>query len=258
MTHPLTCYAKMAHIEYVEKNIPVKKVVDAARGGLRDRHYQYTITSLRLDLESASAGKTWLLLPDGFRAEDFGKTYPLPSNRSDLQRLAAIPIPPGKHDSGCVYLRRALREWKRRAARRESSLLDFARREDAIQRDHNKLRQHIKEMKVEARNAVDEVREEAAKAVASLTDLFSLGRRGLDGQMRAHLDGIEWQGEKIDARAFRECFRMVTQTVKALGLPSSEQKNAQQSILEEAAAAMRDTQSILSEDDATDGDKTTH
>ena len=49
----------------------------------------------------------------------------------------------------------------------------------------------------------------AVNAIANLNDLFALGRRGIDGQMQAHLAGETWMGEEINARAFRELFRMV-------------------------------------------------
>ena len=83
------------------------------------------------------------------------------------------------------------------------------------------------------------------ESIASLTDLFSLARKGIDGQMRAHLDGKEWMGEKINARAFRECFRMVTQTVKGLGLPSEERTRAKSAIMDEVAEALKDTQETV-------------
>ena len=86
----------------------------------RDRHR--TIASLRLDLEEAQKGRTWLLLPQGFRDQQFGKTYPLPSRRLELQKLVAIYIPKNKKDSGCLYLRRALDKWKKQQARATSAV----------------------------------------------------------------------------------------------------------------------------------------
>ena len=64
--------------------------------------------------------------------------------------------------------------------------------------------------------------------------------------MRAYNDGEEIHGEKIDASGFRECFRIVTQAVKGLGLPSDQKKPAQQAILEQAAAAIKSTQETVS------------
>ena len=205
----------------------------------------HTIKSLRLDLEEAMAGRTWLLLPEGFRAAECGLTYPLPSRRLELQKLSGIYIPPNKQDCGCKYIKRAIKAWKSRQRQATSAVLDVQRRQKSIQQSQWNYNREIKKLKQEAREAVDGVKAEAAQAIASLKDLFALGRRGIDAQMRAHLAGEEWQGEKITARAFRECFRMVTQAVKGLGLPSEQRAKADAAIMEEVAASIKATQETL-------------
>jgi hypothetical protein len=107
-------------------------------------------------------------------------------------------------------------------------------------------------MQQEARAELDKVKQAAAESIASLTDLFSLGRKGISAQMQAHLQGSEWQGEKIDARAFRECFRMVSQAVKGLGLPNDQRTVATQAILDEVAAALDGTRDAASNDPSTE------
>jgi hypothetical protein len=205
----------------------------------------HTCKSLRLDIESATAGKTWLLLPEGFRDEDSGKSYPLPTHRREVQRLIAITIPPNKHDSGCYYLRRAVEAYRQRQARSQSALLDIGRRQEKAQARMEAYELQIKRLQQQAKDAVANVRAEADKAIASLNDLFSLGRAGLDGQMKAHLANEEWKGEKIDAEAFRQCFRLVSQAVKGLGLPSTERETARDAIIGEAAASLRATREAV-------------
>lgn len=205
----------------------------------------YSIVSLRLNLKAAQDGKTWLLLPHGFRSQEQGGEYPLPTDRQDLQRLATIYIPPNKKDSGCVYLKRAVAASKEKQRRHISAVNDMHKREETIKSRQYDYTQYIKDKRREVREAVETVQKEAEQAIASLTDLFSLGRKGLDGQMRAHIENKEWQGELIDARAFRECFRMVTQAVKGLGLPSKERSQATDVIIEEVAAALKDTQETV-------------
>ena len=217
-----------------------------------------TIKSLRLDLEAAEKGRTWLLLPEGFRAQECGMTYPLPSRRIELQKLVAIYIPKNKKDCGCLYLRRALQEWKNRQMKRSSAILDVTRREEQIAKMQHNFALQAKELRAKCRAAVDDVRREAQQAIANLNDLFSLARKGLDGQMRAHLEGQEWQGETINARAFRECFRMVTQTVKGLGLPSEERTRAKSAIMDEVAEALKDTQETVALAPGGDDDETEH
>jgi hypothetical protein len=206
---------------------------------------RHTIESLRLDVESARVGKVWLLLPEGFRAEDFGKTYPLPSYRQELSLLASIPIPPRQTNAGAQYLRRATEAYKRKQATCNSALNDAGRREQEIKQAQAKLTFDIKALKQEAKAAVEGVRQEAREAIASLNDLFALGRRGIAGQMRAHLDSQPWQGEPITAQAFRQCFRMVAQAVKGFGLPSEQKDSAREAIMEEAAASILATQDAI-------------
>ena len=77
---------------------------------------------------------------------------------------------------------------------------------------------------------------------------------------KAHLDGGVWphhedckpgecskkcKGEAVNGSAFRQCFRMVTQAVKGLGMPSDQKKPAEQAIVEEVAAALKATRETV-------------
>ena len=205
----------------------------------------FRIADLRLDLDAANAGKTWLLLPEGFRDQECGLLYPLPSGRNELQKLAAIPIPLAKQDCGVIYLRRALKAFNGRQAKRQSATLDIAYKGRQAENVVRKVQVLAKELRAEARAAVEEVKQEAQKAVANLNDLFALGREGIDGQMKAHLAGENWHDEKVDAAAFRECFRMVTQAVKGLGLPSGQRDKAREAVMEEIAKSLEDTREAV-------------
>ncbi len=217
---------------------------------------RYTIKSLGLDLESAIAGKTWLLLPNGFRESPGGSNYPLPSRKSELQKLAAIYVPAwfAKKDCGCVYIRRATAKWKKAQQRTQSAILDLGERRTRVINQQKEFGRSMKGARAKVREEVERVREEATKAVASLHDLFSLGREGLDNQMKAHIANEELHGEKIDARAFRECFRIVTQAVKGLGLPSDQKEKATDAIEEQVAEALRATrETVAMADNQNDG-----
>lgn len=204
-----------------------------------------TIANLRLNIDAARAGKTWQLLPEGFRHQEAGQTYPLPSRREDLQTLAGIVVTHRGRDAGVIYLKRAFAKWRERQARAPQALASVERLQDSIKHKNQRYARHLEAMRTEAEQAVERVKQRADEAIASLTDLFALGRRGIEGQMRAHLDGVEWQGETVNARAFRECFRMVTQAVKGLGLPSDQRQEATKTIIEEVAAALEDTQDAV-------------
>jgi hypothetical protein len=214
-----------------------------------------TCESLHLNLEAAAQGKSWLLLPEACRTPDAAAEYPLPTAPGELQRLIQVPIPPGnKQDAGALYLRRALKAWKSRASRSTSALVDTARRADRIEHAQENLKKTMDNARKQAWAAVASVQEEAKKAAASLNDLFVLGKRGLEGQMRAHLDGRDWQGAPIDAKAFRDCFRLVSQAVKGLGLPAEDRPQAKDAWMEELAASLKSTEEALALQKEPEGD----
>ena len=204
-----------------------------------------TIKSLRLNVEEAEKGRTWLLLPEGFRDQESGQNYPLPNKLHDLTKMASLYIPPDKKDSGCIYLRRCAKRHKQRVGERQRTIYRIERAEHETKEAAKKHQRTLVELERRAEQAVSEVEAKAGEAIASLNDLFTLGRKGLHGMMKAHLAGEKWQDEKIRAGAFRQCFRMVAQTVKGLGLPSDQKDKARDAILDEAAASLRATHEAL-------------
>ena len=212
----------------------------------KPRIQKRTCESLRLNLKDAMEGKTWLLLPDGFRNQEGGKTYPLPTSRPELQKLIVIPIPANKSgDSGIYYLHRAVEAFKRRSAERLSPI-DMSRKINEVDNLKHALREQARRFKLSANEAVEEVRAEAGKAIASLNDLFALGREGLGGIMKAHLAGEQWKGEAVSTDQFMGCFRMVSQAVKGLGLPSEQRDKARDAVMEEVAKSLESTRSAIS------------
>ena len=229
---------------------------EPTQGPKKGRGPTRTIESLQLNLEAARNGQTWLLLPEGHRDQESGQIYPLPSRLTDLQVLSTVFVKPTKMDSGCIYIRRALAHLREHGKRKQSALMDIGTRVEKVQHAHEHYLQSVKHVKQEIKETLEGVKREAEQAIANLTDLFALGRKGIEGQMKAHLEGAAWHGEPIDARAFRECFRMVSQAVKGLGLPSDQRPAAERVIVDELAAALEDTQDALSQ--ATDDDEVEH
>jgi len=204
-----------------------------------------TCVSLELDLTAAEAGQPERLLPRRYRDIELGKTYPLPSRISELRKLVIIPVPPFRKDAGSEYMRRAAARYKELLSRKQSALLDIGARAEQARLAQKSFDKSLESMQAEAKSAVDGVRTEINRAIASLSDLFRLGREGLEGQMKAHLANEPWKGEVIDADAFRQCFRMVSQTVKALGVPTEQSDKAKEAIIEEAAKALQETREAL-------------
>lgn len=213
----------------------------------------HSISSLRLDVESAMAGKTELLLPEGFRDSPCGRTYPLPTNRADLQIVATIPVI-HRNDTGSIYIRRAVNAWRKRLRTMSSALHDTDNKAAKVKNSQDDFVRTTRELKAKMHEITASVQIEANKAIASLNDLFALGRETIEGQLKAHIAGTEWMGEKITARAARECFRMVFQAVKGLGLPSDQHDKARDAVMEEVAKSLDATRSAISGDTSDEGE----
>lgn len=206
---------------------------------------KHTLASLRLNLEEARKGRTWLMFPEEYRDVRLALEYPLPTDIKELEKIATIPIKAKGRDCGCVYIKRAHRAWLERMEGTRNTALNIERAEHEAETAKKALDRQLAKLERKAAEAVQRVNDRAEAAIASLDALYDLGKQGMEGQMRAHLDGAEWQGEKIDAEAFRQCFRMVSQAVKGLGLPSKDRPRAREAILEEAAASLKATSEAL-------------
>lgn len=213
-----------------------------------------SIKSLRLDIKKATEGHIAALLPAGFRSQECGKTYPLPTTMADLQKLSAILVSPNKKDAGSIYIRRAMKEWKTMNATSQSAIYDLSSRKEMIRRESEDFEAQMKNYQESAKRSLEGVQKEVDQASANLQDLFAMGRKGLKDQMEAHLAGKEWQGEKITAKAFRECYSMVSGTVKALGIPSDQKNAAQKAIFEEIAEAIKKSREVLNLGPGNDSD----
>jgi len=218
-----------------------------------------TIKNLRLNIEEAEKGRTWLLLPEGYRQPPAGMKYPLPTLRADLQRLMTITIKSDKRDTGSTYIRRAIKEHHRRSTGRwKDEDLRMEGREHRLARQEERYGQRLKDLGKRATAATNRVVDEARLAAASLKTLFELGKKGLEGQMQAHLKGNEWQGEKISAAAFRGCFGLVRQTVKDIGLPASPEDDLTDTVMDEVAASIEETRGTISLAPGADDDGASH
>lgn len=205
----------------------------------------HTIASLRLDVMAAMKGQTWLLLPEGFRHAIAGQTYPLPSLLKDLQSLVVIPIPPRKQDAGCKYLKRALLAYKKKLAGRQSAILDTQFKQKQIEETASNVMDRMKVLRTEATRARDEVRAEAEKAIASMSDLYSGIKKGLLEMIEAKNKNRPYQGRNVTNAEFLTAARIVTQSVGKMGIPPGDHKKTQQAVLDELAAAIKSSQEAL-------------
>lgn len=203
---------------------------------------KYTIENLKLNVEEAKNGRTWLLLPEEYNDPKLAEEYPLPADTEEVQLLSLLPVRHQQRDTGSIYLRRAKRELTARLRGKTRAPINIEAVEAKTEDMGKQFEKRLEGLESKANQAIQRVQDAASKAIASLDDLFRLGREGLEGQMKAHLAQEAWKGEEINARAFRDCFRMVFQAVKGLGLPTAEESKARGAIFEELAASLRATQ----------------
>lgn len=201
----------------------------------------HTVENLKLNIKAAEDGRPWLLLPEEYQSGSLAREYPLPADIRQLQQVATLPLQKNKMDSGSIYIRRAMRELQRRLTAKMGTHRRLEGAENAAKEALKSFENRVKQLEARGEKAIQGVQDRADEAIASLNDLFELGRKGLEGQMQAHLDGKPWQDEEINARAFRECFRMVSQAVKGLGLPSSEREKAREAIVKELSESLKAT-----------------
>lgn len=204
-----------------------------------------TIKSLKLNMEAAMRGETWNLLPDCVAGMSKARQYPLPSSKDDLQRVATIVIPENKMDSGVLYIKRCRDAYKKKELKNASAVNDIAYRKHKVEEAEKRFDKRLRKLELEAKMAVQVVRDRAMEASASLKDLFALKKRGLRGMMEAHIEGKQWQGERVSQSIFLNCCGKVAQALKAFGLPSDPRDKTQEAVFEELASALRDTQEAV-------------
>ena len=218
----------------------------------------HTIKSLRLDLKEVEQGRPWNLLPIGFHGVGVGKSYPLPSSLQELEKLAYLPAFPGKLNSGSVYLRRAKNEYKRRLTRKSSLANEVSSHAEKVKRVQENFIAKSEFLRGQMHEARDSVRIEAekikAEMAASVSDLYETAKGELGKQLEAAKLGNDYHGEKITAKAVRECYRLILQTVKGLGLPSTDDDEARDTVEKELADAIRGIQETVSIAPGPDGD----
>jgi hypothetical protein len=205
----------------------------------RPRH---TCESLGLNPAAGYAGNLDEVLPEGKRTLQGALDLPVPTSRAELMVLCKIQIPPDAAGPGAAYLKRVHEKWgrsttvERKAARHRSPRRAYAPK-SLIRHTLREIKRTMEEVQVSA----DIAHQEAA----SITRLFDLCRQAIEGQLAAHLEGKTWKGEPISARAARECFRLVAQSVSGLKLPSDQRRSATESTMNEIARAIEETKDAL-------------
>jgi hypothetical protein len=158
------------------------------------------------------------LLPDGYRKQ--GNIYPLPETVEELARLAALSLPRGRMSphslTGSVcYLKRCRAEYERRVkCKRARPDLEVV---EGVKERVAEATKVITRAEAEVAAALSEFQLKAAEATASLTDLYSLAKSGLEKVMKGYVTGQEVNDQAITTSEFTNAAGKVLQQVAKLG-----------------------------------------
>lgn len=193
-----------------------------------------TVASLGLNTKAVMDGRPHFLLPPEHRGEFAARSYPLPTALDELFTLAAMPVRGTMRNGYATYVRRAKAEYKRRCALRNPGRLEAA----SLNADD--VLQGIKETESKVKAEVASVREQIARAAATLTDLYGLIRTGDYMILKAFVDGTEVHGERITADTFNTTQgRILTHITRLGGIGEEDKKEAEGAVFQQAAESLR-------------------
>ena len=176
-----------------------------------------TIATLNLNVVAAEEGKLYLLLPEGFRQA--GKVYPLPKVVGELARVGALSLPrfgaKGKSLGASAYIKRCREEYGRKVMRRRGAPEEAVVR--GVKDRVGDVNKSITEAEAQIAQAVSEFQLKAVEATASLTDLYSLAKSGLEKVMSGYLKGVGEDEEPITTAEFTNAAGKVLSQVAKLG-----------------------------------------
>lgn len=198
----------------------------------------HTISSLGLRIKEAEEGKFDMLLPDSWQA--CWDTYSLPTKDQDIQRVAALQVPNQNRCPSARYIRRCRKKLKERIKLKQFATIGSKERQASLELLNT--RNIRKEASKEAKQILDEVRVEAAKAAATLTDLYGLARSGSKEIMQTFVDKGTINGKPVTPREFTDVMGKVFGQVAKLGVGALSDDSVEQAeglVFEEFVAATR-------------------
>lgn len=202
----------------------------------------HTPESLRLDIAAAEAGKTWMFLPQDIRDTDRGwSEYPLPTNISDLRRVAEIHLGTYASNTGARYIRRCRRALKERTMGISIQDLDdkIAKAEERA-KSLASVATHAKE---DIREIRTEVRQAAREALVTMQELNAEFKTGMLAIARGFMEGKLVNGFTVTIPNFTDAAgKVFTHTARlANGALDPEGKTeAEADVLSEFAKATRE------------------
>ena len=201
----------------------------------------YTIESLRLNVEEAEGGRTWLLLPPDVRMDKHrAPVYPILTMVGELTRVADIKLPMNSRNAGADYIRRCRRAKLKRAVNTRLADIEVGKAEVAefSQQTAHAAAQAQRAMEAE----VERVRLQAAKTLVSMADLNGLAKGAATDILLAFREGKTLNGEPVSVDQAIAAFGRVFSQVGKLGagaLDGAGREQAEEEIMREFAEATR-------------------
>lgn len=227
-----------------DSDIP-KGIRDASIGGKL-----ITAKDLGLDIDAAERGAWGRFLPRGYYHH--GKTYPLPTSRTDLFRIAQIEFHTCANVPPKQYVKRCKTRYKLYISKRSSMSLES--KVFKAQKALSKIKESRTAANKEYKEFKETVSKDLAKCRASLTVLYDLAGSGFRKIMQEFVDektrtethvsrgGQETttQVDRVTNAEFTGAAKAVFSQVARLGTPSGEdaKEEAQDIIFQEALKEM--------------------
>ena len=201
----------------------------------------HTIQSLRLNVEEAEGGRTWLLLPPDVRRDKYkARSVPVLTQIGELARVADIKLAPRVSNAGAQYIRKCRAAKKRRAVNTRLADIEVGRAECEEMSAQTATVAAKAQAAMEAE--VERVRLQAAKTLVSMADLNGLAKGAATDILLAFREGRTVNGEPITVDQAISAFGRVFSQVGKLGagaLDGAGKEQAEDEIMREFAEATR-------------------
>jgi hypothetical protein len=209
-----------------------------------NRHPRHTIASLRLNVAEAEKDRHWLLLPAEItRSDDGWKTYPLPTALDECFRISLIQCNSQiqTNPSAC-YIKRARIRYKERLRKRHFGQQRVEEQTHATRQAAYRFREAVQKESDGLKAQIDGVKAKVAEAIASLTDLYGLAKTGNSMIMRGFVDNRPVNGENVTIGDFQRSSQSILNHTAKIGLPTGDDKPAEDAIFAEYEASVKATQ----------------
>lgn len=202
---------------------------------------KHTIKSLRLDIDTAEAGRHWLLLPTDIRDKDGAwKKYPVPAAMNEVSRVAAIHLRHNAASQSAHYIRKCRKSLLNRSNRYK--VVEIEGRVADIDHFAHRAKNITTEARRQVKEGLAEFRAEASAALVSMNELAGKVKLAERMILDAFIKGEELNGQLVTVREVADVCGKVQSHIARLGAGAIDDTGASQAeadVFEEYAESTR-------------------